>query len=452
VQKCTLLLLIGTIASLQSSAGFVAAQSLDPRQRILNQRRDSVALLGAWADAVRDHVPGQFDAPASMAARWSIQQLADLEIELNNLLVLMDDPNAKAFTAEDRQFRSSDVLYSYGELDRLRRLAVALGGRDPLNRDRDPAEGPRVAAARVRLIKRSAILHTDVARLAERQPDANAVGSNVSDRGVVHFYDGELLGVDRSGDHWEFARRLLDRVRPAQTRDPDVLQWYRSTLGWMLGALQLQWPQFQRAQELYPDDPELLYLRGYLHETLASPRVQNVAQAIAASGRSARVRAARAELRDAESYFRRALTANPQLADARLRLGRVQALLGNDAAAIRELQAALTATNDPVRRYYANLFLGSALESLGRGGEAREAYTRAAGYFPNADAPRFALSHLAVQSANATDAYAWLEVSLRREGGSDQDDPWWTYPSDIRRTAVTSLDAAYRALAGSGAR
>jgi len=415
--------------------------------RVLNRRSDSVARLMVWAEAVRQHLPGQFDAPAAGAAEWTAQQLIDLDIELNNLLVLMENPNARSFTAEDRQFRSSDVLYGGDDLNRLKALALAVGGRDPLNRGRDQAESDRVAAARIRLLKRAAILHTDVARLADRQPSTTPLGPlQGRDRSVVQFYDGEVLGIDRSGDQWDFARRLLDRVRPGQTRDPDVLLWYRATLQWMLGTLQLQWPQFERAQQIYPDDPDLMYLRGHLHENLASPRVQIVARAITAAGGQARVRAPRDELRDAESYLGRALKARPQLVDAQLRLGRVQTLLGKDADAVRTLQAAITATDDRQQQYYANLFLGSALESLDRPDQARDAYTRASGYFSSADAPRLALSQLAVRTGDTRTAYALLEQALSGPGDRERDDPWWTYPSDLRRTTPVALAQAYEAL------
>src|SRR4051812_13392733 len=94
-----------TAVWLSFSAGTAAAQPL----RILNHRGESVAVLETWADAVRRHVPGQFDPPAAAVGGWTREQLGDLEIELINLLVLMDNPTAKSFTAEDRRFRSSDV-------------------------------------------------------------------------------------------------------------------------------------------------------------------------------------------------------------------------------------------------------------------------------------------------------------------------------------------------------
>jgi hypothetical protein len=106
----------------------------------------------------------------------------------------------------------------------------------------------------------------------------------------------------------------------------------------------------------------------------------------------------------------------------------------------------LAATSDPVQLYYVNLFLGSALESLDQRDEARAAYMRAGRYFDKADAPQLALSQLAVRSGHAEDAHPLLEAPLRRQGGSDQDDPWFTYPSDIRRRVEPLLTAAYGAL------
>ena len=43
--------------------------------------------------------------------------------------------------------------------------------------------------------------------------------------------------------------------------------------------------------------------------------------------------------------------------------------------------------------------------------------------------------------------YEVIERTLGR-AGSEQDDPWWTYPTDIRRTVPALLAAAYQALAG----
>ena len=413
--------------------------------KVLNRRGDSVARLGAWANAVTSHVPGRLDPVALTVSAWTSEQLRDLGIELDSLLVLMENPEARAFTAEDSRFRTSDVLYSIRELDRLRALAAAFGGRNLAERGRSASEEARARAARVRLLKRAAILHTDVARLSPTQLGDLPSPLDTNDHAFIHFYDGQLLGADRSADHWQFARSLLDRVRPAQTGDAEVLQWYQATLAWMLENGQLHWPHFQRAEQLYPDDPELLYLRGCLHETFGSSRVQNLASRLRATGQRTVIRSARSELELAESYLRRAVAARPLLVDARLRLGRVQSLTGKETAALAALRDVLVRTTDPVLLYYANLFLGSAFDSLNRLDEARAAYMRAADTYPGAAAPRLALSHLALRAGDAPAAVALLEGALH-PASTEQDDPWWTYGVKVGRGSEMALTDAYRAL------
>lgn len=426
------------------------AQGPDTRlPRVLNRRGESVNNIHVWADAVIAHAPNTFDSSAAEIAAWPAELLTELRVELLSLLALMDEPQKRSFSVEDDRLRILDVLYTADELDRLRRLARSLGGRDPLHAD-SRRETERAADAKARVLKRAAILHTDVARLAahgapDQQPPSRADGS-----GVVQFSDSRIVGVDPSADHWGFARNLLDALQ-APSRDPAVRLWYRATNSWLIGAMRLEWSHFQRAQRLFPDDPQLLYLRGCLHETFASPVVQAIAASLGGTRQKNIVRSTRAELQDAESFLRRALAADPGLIEARLHLGRVQALMGKDVAATQELRQVLRSTTEPIVLYYANLFLGSALEALGQGDDARAAYERAATAYPDAGTPRLALSQLALRGGDRAGALAAIESMLNSRDNAAAD-PWHTYYVAAGRGADAELTVAYAALAAEGTR
>lgn len=420
------------------------AQAIGPRRpRVLNSRANAVANISAWAAAVRLHVADTFDDTAVRFGEWKAEQLIDLQVELTNLLTLMDHPEQRSFVVEDQKFQQTDVLYTAKDLENLRQLARSLGGRDPDRRFEDLADSKHVVAARAHFIKRAAILHTDIARLLSGNTEGP--GGSQGKQSVLKFYDGQVVGVDRSSDHWEFARNLLDRIAPA--RDHDVRLWYRATLTWMIGAMQLHGVHFQHAKQLYPDDAVILYLRGCFHETLASSRVQAVN-----INRGTAVRSVRMELNDAETYLQRAITLEPSLVEARLRLGRVESLLGKNNLAIAELQLALSLSDDQLLRYYGNLFLGSAYESASVHEQAIVAYKRASTYYPDADAPRLALSRLALSRTGQDAALTSLDPLLRRGSNVHGEDPWLSYYVAAGRTSEKELAAAYEALSKSATR
>jgi tetratricopeptide (TPR) repeat protein len=404
---------------------------------ILNHRGEPVENLRAWVDAVRTHGANSLDASAARIAAWEPRQLSDLKVDLECLLALMTSPLEHGCTVDVERRRPTDVLYGANELEEMRRLARSIEDKDAF-------------------LKRAAVLHSDIARLADSPPAAGR-SEPVQRRGrkapagergrTVEFDDGQIFRVDREADHWGFARGLLDRLTPPLSQDTSVRLWYRATLAWQLGSQELQWPHFQRAQRLYPEDPLLLYLRGCLHEVFASPRLQSVAKLIAKNDERSVLRAAHDELQDAETFLRRAIDADPGLLDARLRLGRVQSLLGKSRPAVDGLRQVALSTTDPLLLYYAHLFLGSALESLGERDDARTAYERASSFYPGATAPHLALSQLVLGmgSANLDASRAALEPVLARPGGSE-DDPWWSYYAAVGRDADTAMVAAYTAL------
>jgi tetratricopeptide (TPR) repeat protein len=97
-----------------------------------------------------------------------------------------------------------------------------------------------------------------------------------------------------------------------------------------------------RGLEIFPDDAELLYLAGVMHEALASTAVQEAFRGAdyylrSAVGLSSR----RGELNTAEGLFGRALKLTPTLSQARLHLGHVLAEQGEHKKALTELTQAL---------------------------------------------------------------------------------------------------------------
>ncbi len=140
------------------------------------------------------------------------------------------------------------------------------------------------------------------------------------------------------------------------------------------------------------------------------------------------------------------MAADPEFAEARLRLGRVTGLLGDHSRALDELKEAATAVSDDGLRYYARLFLGNEHEALGNYGEAKEQFEAAVDLFPGAQSPQIALCRLLRWTVGFPSAYAKARrVLLLPCAGIERADPWWIYEvyqardaderlADIRRT------------------
>jgi len=290
------------------------------------------------------------------------------------------------------------------------------------------AEAQRGDANRV--LKRGALLHADIAMLAPVQSHAAANPSPADMQDLVFLYrDGRLQGVESAGIHWRLGRMLLDEVRPDPSRDEMVRLWYRSTSARLQSAHAFVYaiPHLDRARQLFPGDADLLLYSGSLHECMATPRVQAAALPTQ-PGFSSSIRSARAELQQAESFFRQAVKSDPTLTEARVRLGRVLDLLGRHQDGASELRRSASETEDALLLYYADLFLGQADLALGRLDEARSAFERAASWYPRAQSPRLALSQLARQVGDRAGALAAMEHVLDLPAAEgEREDPWWYY-------------------------
>ena len=273
-----------------------------------------------------------------------------------------------------------------------------------------------------RILQRAAVLHADVAMLVIPLL-AGRVGCSA--RATMLVKDGNSVGAGCIGIHWTHGRLLLDAVRPDPGKDQIVRLWYLATISYLLeiGEFANADPQIARARLLFPDDPDLLFEHGYYHEGFASPLIQTAA---AESG--ADTRGAKTHLDEAEDLYRRALKGNAKFVEARVHRGFVLGLLGQHRNAAEELRLAASTAVGPQLRYYAELFLGHAEESLGNPGAAREHYAQASALYPEAQSPLLALALVARQLGDRAGAQnAMRQVFALPQARLTEHDPWWRY-------------------------
>jgi tetratricopeptide (TPR) repeat protein len=287
------------------------------------------------------------------------------------------------------------------------------------------------------MLHRAAILHTDVVTQAA---DLAAQAGATSSSGPLRWSIGDGTGRAAEGLnlHWELARMLLAAATPDPRRDPFVRDWYRATVAIGQAVEYFDVLQIGEGLRLFPDDPELLLLKGAEREAMASPLFQAFARSIGPSLRSG-IGSVGRELDAAADFYRRALAADPQLAEARIRLGRVLGLQGRAEEAVRELESALAADLDSQHRYFALLFLGAAREGLGQPADAVQAFEQAA-RAEGARVPHLAIARLAREHGDRAQTTASLERALAPLTRDAAIDPWWLYHSAQGRRRAPWLD------------
>jgi tetratricopeptide (TPR) repeat protein len=299
-----------------------------------------------------------------------------------------------------------------------------------------------------RPLKRGALLHGDIARLAP--PDGKPYDASVPPgpfaQTLLLTDDGRRARLVQTVSHWSAAMAMLDEVRPksalrrtprAPAESPFVKLWYRANLTWQVREQDFVATVFRRAGDLFPDDPDIQFLIGCRHEAEATPGVQAALGSNRLLAPSIGVGSMRGELEDAEAAFRKVLAGRPDDVEARIRHGRVLQLLGRHADAVAALRRAAGAPKAFPLDYVAALFLGRALEASGDTAGAREAYRQAASLASSAPAPVLALSALAERAGDHDAAVTLLRRAMEKpdESGSESrdlgsgvpDDPLWTY-------------------------
>ena len=397
--------------------------------------------LRAWLDAIDQHRPGHFDRAAIDIGSWSEPKLSRVAEDLEQLSRFLVRAHARLRV-------SPGSLTSFTDKGRSISLADAekLLGLTP-----DEARSGNLT----RIVTRGVLLHSDISIMLDDDRDrlSSFAGSGGTPTALI-VRDGRQLGLVDRPPHWTFSRTLLE-LRPEDgSFDEPTRGWYLAVAAFMQSRTRVAdlVPHLERARRLFENDPDVLFATAMLHETMASPEVQDaVLEQPLPPGLKPLVTAARIHFGEARTFFRRAVERRPGFTEARIRLGRVLSLLGRHEDAVRELETVAMDGADDRLRYLAALFLGGAREALGRHQAAVESFQRAAALYPAAQSPHVALSRLARASGNHAGAVASLQKILvmpREE--SAREDPWWRYlrPGETDPAALLS---AWRRSAGSEA-
>jgi tetratricopeptide (TPR) repeat protein len=397
------------------------------------------------------------DEAALEINQWSAADLRNAWIDVVSLASLVREPTVSVFfppgepelrltttgwvTVTSSSSRPPPISYSGRDLERLRRLAVPLGS---------PTDGRENG-----LLKRGAMLHADIAMRAPADARFAVKSSTGAKRYRLNMDDGRPTGIETEANHWDMGRRLLERVRHRDPRrgaargpgmDETVRLWYIATCAYLISVGDLDPPHFVRAVELFPKNPDVLFLRAALHETMASARRQSaMRKADVPAGVTFAMGSRSDELSLAERFYKRALEGAPDFEEARIRYARVLGERGRHEEALRELQKA-AGVRGQLLQYYAALFRGGELEALGKDADAVRAYERAAELSPTAQSPRLALSRLAVGRDRGTAREALLMLAEQQPDGEARDDAWWVYDIAAGRGADVALEALHTAI------
>jgi tetratricopeptide (TPR) repeat protein len=382
-----------------------------------NPPKREIPIAVRWIDAVRAHQPGTVDAPLLEVGGWQGGQFRAVLGDLRRALKQLED-----------------------------------------DRERNDA------------LRRGILLHTDIALLTpdraanfthfpagevpRRGRDLLRRGPPPGPSSVSVGGDGQFLRSEEVTAHWQFARTLVAFVRPDPSTDPFVVRWYRAMTASFERAYELGFaaPHLEDARKVLPRDPWILLYSGGMHEALAAPRFRSIDRSRPPSAAS-KLRSVRDELENAVKDFEAAAEADPAFAEAHLRLGRTLGLLQRHGEALAAVKRALSLTDDPVLRYYGELFAGAQLEALKKRNDAREAFERAAALFPAAQTPLVALSELARRFGDRTEALAALQRLARLPSDPEyRFDPWWIYLRSYAWNARALLEDVRQPFRGGGAR
>jgi len=384
-----------------------------------------LSMIEEWREAVEQHQPGQADAAAVEIGNWPI---FELELSIALFKNLLKHPMYKLAIPPTGCRALTDYLGVKREGDKnywLKRGALLHADIALLQLETGMAFPYQAQISSIeKAIKSSKKRQEKTCRSIRLLEPAILDLKDKGDREFAWIQDGKPV-YESEGRHMEFGRFLLDSVIPKPSQDEMVKEWYIATASYGLSRGRPGYIErhLKDAVNLFPSDALIVFYAGLLHETYATPRYQNALrlQKIKHSYGSKKT-----ELKLARDFFQKAVKANPNFAEARLR--HVLGLLGHHQEAVSKLQMAKVAVRDPESQYYAALFLGNELAVLRRIADARKQFERAAALYPAAQSPLWALSQLANSEGDIRNASIAMEQAFAAEAsGGRGSDPRWKY-------------------------
>jgi tetratricopeptide (TPR) repeat protein len=329
----------------------------------------------------------------------------------------------------------------------------------------------RFGLADVPFLTRALVLHTDLA-IAQREAAARMGGRGYGSSVVLE--DGRQVGRRQQSPHWGIALAIANTL--AERHDAEAQRVARLWFG-AVNALFLYWAEsaprlLDTAFHHWPDDAVLHVYRATRRQMLADPRVQqslavdagpapsvgrvrarefadepppDVERTEIRRGRQGGPLASAGELARAEEDLRRALTLDPTLVEARVRLAHVVGERGGAAEAVALAQEALRVALPPFFETYATLVLGRNLARVGRFEEAGRAFDRAAALAPATQAPRIGRAYAALALGRPRDALTALTAILGPDRAVAQTEEPWSLYYRVSDPAAPAQLAALRA-------
>lgn len=402
-------------------------------QDSVSRTPDRIGRLEQWLEVVEQHDFGTADDALMRVASWDRNTLWLVWQDVGTIVSLVREPDISVFYAPIEAEPFSGI---FRLPPNRRRTRVIPYGREDLNRLKLIARQVTDRGGEDRVLKRGAVLHAEIAVIGAEMLTPNPARRPRSESVMLLLTDGQQTGVDDAGVQWEMGRRLLDRVRPANSRklgadpgaDETVRLWYLASNLYMQSVEQVDAWHVDHSVELFPRDPEVLFVAACAREIFSGPQIQSVLLSTTLARDLFNLYGDEGqELGRAEKLYRESLERDPNRSEARIRLGRILNRRGRYDDAIVELRRATMTTKNRLLLYYGNLFLGDAANALGLSEEARRAYQRAGELFELAQSPRLAISAMAARVGDRPGALAAIDKVLGGDEPVRADDPWWSY-------------------------
>jgi len=226
------------------------------------------------------------------------------------------------------------------------------------------------------------------------------------------------------------ARTYVEKLASRDRSDPFPRTWWLMTTAYLQGQFAL--PAAKEfgdwAHDSVGDSPELFLAMGATQEMgWTGQHEEGVDSPF------------KGDLKDAERAYRNALAAQPDLVEARLRLGRVLTLHGDTDGAVRIL-AGIGEGTDAAYRYLARMFEGDLFERRGDAAEARRRYLAATALLPRAQSAYVALAHVRHTMGARAEAAEDVRITTLDRSVPDAGDPWFWYSRGLSWRANGYLD------------